>query len=86
MAKLTVADGTKIRMERERADLTVDELVELLREEEGIERHPDTLRNVELNHAPPGLKLFNAIARVLAKRTGVEREQLLADEVCEESA
>lgn len=86
MAKLTVADGTKIRRERERADLTVDELVDLLRKEEGIERHPDTLRNVELGYASPGLKLFNAIARVLARRTGITREALLADEPAEEIA
>lgn len=69
------ADGTKIRAAREDANLTVDELVEVLETQEGITRHPDTIRNVELGHAQPGLKLFNAIAKVLH----VSRKSLYAD-------
>lgn len=76
-ANLTPAvDGAKIRKERERANLTIDGLVEALRDEEGLTRHPDTLRNVELGRQP-GLELFNAIARVLNRRTGVDRDELL---------
>ena len=74
------ADGDKIRRERERADLTINGLAEALRTEEGIARHPDTLRNIELGRQP-GLELFNAIARVLARRTGVNRSALLVAEV-----
>lgn len=70
------ADGTKIRRAREQADLTVDEMVAALKEREGIERHPDTIRNIELGHNRAGLKVLNAIARVL----DVPREELLADE------
>ena len=77
MAKLTlVADGRKMRLAREEADLTVDELVDLLRIRENIDRHPDTIRNVELGYAQPGLELFNAYARIV----GVPRRKLLADE------
>lgn len=77
--QLTRADGKKIRARREAADLTVDELVAKLAKREKIQRHPDTIRNVELGHAQPGFKLLNAIARVL----GVPREDLLADDQSE---
>jgi transcriptional regulator with XRE-family HTH domain len=76
-ALTTQVDGQKIRLARERADLTVDELVAELRKE-GVIRHPDTIRNVELGYSQPGMKLFNAIVRVL-NRFGAEREDLLAD-------
>lgn len=72
----TRADGPKIRKLRMDADLTVDELVEILAKREGLIRHPDTIRNAELGHKEPGFKLLNAIARVL----GVPREELLADD------
>ncbi|MFG1963182.1 helix-turn-helix domain-containing protein [Nonomuraea sp. NPDC049028] len=77
--QLTRADGKKIRARREAADLTVDELVAKLAKREKMQRHPDTIRNVELGHAQPGFKLLNAIARVL----GVPREDLLADDDAE---
>ncbi|MFF0864229.1 helix-turn-helix domain-containing protein [Nonomuraea sp. NPDC003560] len=72
MAQLTQADGTKIRRERERQELTVDELVAKLREQEGIQRHPDYIRNIELGYKQPSVRLLGGIARVL----GVPREQL----------
>lgn len=77
--QLTRADGKKIRARREAVDLTVDELVAKLAKREKIQRHPDTIRNVELGHSQPGFKLLNAIARVL----GVPREALLADDQSE---
>ena len=82
MAKLTLtADGRKMRLAREAADLTVDDLVERLRSE-GIERHPDTIRNIELGHQQPGMQIFNAYARIV----GVRRLDLAADEPTAESA
>lgn len=75
MAQMTRADGGKIRRLRETADLTVDELVARLAADEGMSRHPDHIRNVELGYTQPGFKLLNAISRVL----NVPREQLLAD-------
>lgn len=76
MAKLTpTADGHKMRLARENADLTVDQLVERLRLEEAIERHPDTIRNIERGNKQPGLEVFNAYARIV----GVPRAALLAD-------
>lgn len=76
------ADGQKIRALREAADLTVDELVEALAQREGIRRHPDTIRNFELGHKQPGLKVLNAIARVF----GVDRDELLVAEQPKASA
>lgn len=74
--QVTKADGRKIRALREAADLTVDELVEVLAQRENLRRHPDTIRNFELGYKQPGFKLLNAIARVL----NVPREELLADD------
>jgi transcriptional regulator with XRE-family HTH domain len=73
--QVTRADGKKIRARREAADLTVDELVQLLETRENMRRHPDTIRNFELGYTQPGFKLLNAIARIL----DVPREELLAD-------
>lgn len=74
MARLTPAvDGHKMRLAREAADLTIPQLVDRLRSDEGIERHPDTIRNVELGYARPSLELFNAYCRVV----GADREDLL---------
>lgn len=76
MAKLSsTADGRKMRLAREAADLTVDQLVERLRKE-GVERNPNTIRNFELGYQQPGLEVFNAYARIV----GVDRADLLADE------
>lgn len=74
--QVTKADGRKIRALREAADLTVDELVEVLAERENMQRHPDTIRNFELGYKQPGFKLLNAIARVL----DVPREDLLVED------
>lgn len=74
--QVTKADGRKIRALREAADLTVDELVKALADREGLNRHPDTIRNFELGYTQPGFKLLNAIARIL----NVPRERLLADD------
>lgn len=76
MGQITRADGTKMRLAREAADLTVDELVDELRKREGIKRHPDTIRNAELGHSQPSVKLLHAFARVVDKPF----EALLADE------
>ncbi|MFI6496819.1 helix-turn-helix domain-containing protein [Nonomuraea typhae] len=76
MAQLTQADGTKIRRERERQELSVDELVARLAELENVHRHPDYIRNIELGHKQPSVKLLGSIARVL----GVPREDLEGDE------
>ncbi|WP_395109843.1 helix-turn-helix domain-containing protein [Actinomadura sp. SCN-SB] len=76
MAKLSLtADGRKMRLAREAADLTVDQLVERLRKE-GVDRHPDHIRNCELGYQQPGLELFNAYARAV----GVDRLTLIADD------
>ena len=76
MAKLTLtADGRKMRLARLEAGLNVGQLVERLREE-GIERHPDSIRNIELGHHQPGLDVLDAYARIV----GVDRSALLADE------
>lgn len=74
MAQITRADGAKIRAAREEADLTVDELVDALRKR-GLDRHPDTIRNIELGHQIAGFKLVNAIARICGK----PRKDLLVD-------
>ncbi|MER7213531.1 MULTISPECIES: helix-turn-helix domain-containing protein [Streptosporangium] len=76
MAQLTQADGLKIRRERERQELTVDELVARLAAEEDIRRHPDYIRNIELGYKQPSPRLLGSIARVL----GVERDTLLGPE------
>jgi transcriptional regulator with XRE-family HTH domain len=73
--QVTQSDGLKIRTLREARDLTVDELVAALKEREGLKRHPDTIRNIELGHSRAGFKLLNAIARVL----DVPREEIMAN-------
>ncbi|MFI7448175.1 helix-turn-helix domain-containing protein [Nonomuraea sp. NPDC049714] len=70
MAQLTQADGTKIRRERERQELTVDELVAKLLDQEGVQRHPDYIRNIELGHKQPSVQLLGSIARVLGVPRG----------------
>jgi len=79
MARLILtADGSRMRRARETAGLTVGQLVERLREE-GIDRHPDSIRNVELGHQQPGLEVLDAYARIV----GVNRADLLADDAKE---
>jgi DNA-binding XRE family transcriptional regulator len=76
MAKLILnADGPEMRLARERAGLTVGQLVERLAQQ-GVERHPDTIRNCELGNYQPSLEVLDAYARVV----GVERVALLKDE------
>jgi transcriptional regulator with XRE-family HTH domain len=69
-------DGQKIRRLRQRADLSVDEMVERLKAE-GVDRHPDSIRKGETGKAGLGFKVVNAIARVL----GVDSDELWLDEV-----
>lgn len=45
--------------------MTVAELVEKVRED-GIDVHPDHIRNIELGHKQPSPKLAGAISRALA--------------------
>jgi transcriptional regulator with XRE-family HTH domain len=68
-------DGPKIRRLRQRADLSVDEMVERLKAE-GVDRHPDSIRKGETGKAGLGFKVVNAIARVL----GVDSDELWLDE------
>lgn len=71
-----LVDGDEIRRLRvEIRDLTMDQFLTALRLE-GVERHEDTIRNIELGHTQPGDRLLNAIARVL----DVRRDTLLLRE------
>lgn len=67
-------NGTALRIIRERSEMTVGQLVEAVREE-GIDVHPDHLRNIELGYKQPSPKLLAAIARALR----VPKVALLAD-------
>lgn len=79
MAKLTLtADGRKMRLARLEAGLNVGQLVERLADE-GIERHPDSIRNIELGHQQPGLEVLDTYARIV----GVDRDALLVEDVDE---
>lgn len=66
-------NGRKIRALRRAAKITTNELVEILDAREGVKRHPDTIRNIELGHAQPSGELLQAIAKVL----GVQPDDLL---------
>lgn len=57
-------NGPAARVIRERSEMTVAELVEAIREE-GIDVHPDHIRNIELGHKQPSPKLLGAMARAL---------------------
>lgn len=57
-------NGPAIRVIRERTEMTIAELVEAIRED-GIDVHPDHIRNIELGHKQPSPKLLGAIARGL---------------------
>lgn len=57
-------NGVTLRVIRERSEMSVSELVEAIREE-GIDVHPDHIRNIELGHKQPSPKLLAAIARGL---------------------
>lgn len=58
-------NGPAIRALRERSELTVRELCELLNEQEGVTVHPNHIRNVETNARGASPQLIGAIARVL---------------------
>lgn len=60
----TRINGQALRIIRERSGVTVADLVEAVREE-GLDVHPDHLRNIELGHKQPSPKLLTAIARGL---------------------
>lgn len=64
-----VFNGPLARELREERNLTVDELADQ------IGWHPDTLRNVELGHKQPSLKLSHAWARALE----IPRAELMTD-------
>lgn len=61
----TPVNGTAIRIIRERSEITIAELVQLIRQDDAIDVHPDHLRNIELGHKQPSPKLLGAIARAL---------------------
>ncbi|MEV1201688.1 helix-turn-helix domain-containing protein [Microbispora rosea] len=75
MAQLTKVDGRKLRQRREELELSVDDVVQALAKREKRSIHPDHLRNIELGHKQPGVKLFGALCRVLSSN----REAFLAD-------
>lgn len=64
--------GPAARVIRERSEMTVAELVEKIRED-GIDVHPDHIRNIELDYKQPSPKLAGAWARAL----GVAKHVLL---------
>ncbi|MEV4458502.1 hypothetical protein [Microbispora sp. NPDC049633] len=75
MAQLTKVDGRKLRRRREELELTVNDVVQALAEREKRTIHPDHLRNIELGHKQPGVKLVGALCRVLSSN----RSEFLAD-------
>ena len=75
MAQLTKVDGRKLRLRREVLELTVNDVVSLLATREKRTIHPDHLRNIELGHKQPGVKLLGALCRVLSSN----RSSFLAD-------
>lgn len=58
-------NGPAARVIRERSEMSIAELVEKVREE-GIDVHPDHIRNIELGYKQPSPKLAGAMARALA--------------------
>lgn len=72
-----IFNGGKARQLRENKGLEVAELVELIgpNPRTGRPWHADTIRNVELGHHQPSLKLSHAWAQAL----GVDRSELLMD-------
>lgn len=64
MAGTTRINGPALRVIRERSGLSVADLVNAVREQ-GIDVHPDHIRNIELGHKQPSPKLFDAIAAAL---------------------
>lgn len=58
-------NGPAMRAIRKRSELTVRELCDLLKKQEGITVHPNHIRNVETNARGAGDQLIGGIARVL---------------------
>ncbi|MEU4410663.1 helix-turn-helix transcriptional regulator [Streptosporangium sp. NPDC023963] len=58
-------NGPAMRAIRKRSELSVRELCDLLREREGVEVHPNHIRNLETNARGASPQLIGAIARVL---------------------
>lgn len=54
-----------MRIIRERSELSIADVVLSVRDEDGIDVHPDHLRNIELGYKQPSPKLLAAIARAL---------------------
>lgn len=61
----TEQNGPAIRALRKRSELTVRQLCDLLQEQEGIEVHPNHIRNVETGARGASDQLIGGIARVL---------------------
>lgn len=57
-------NGAAMRIIRERSELSVADVVDAVRED-GIDVHPDHIRNIELGYKQPSPKLLAAIARAL---------------------
>lgn len=75
MAGRKIFNGGKARDLREEKNITVRELAELIEEHSDSAWSQDTIRNVELGHKQPGLKLGHAWANAL----DVDRSELLMD-------
>lgn len=58
-------NGPAMRAIRERSELTVREVCDLLKQQEGLTVHPNTIRNVETNAKGASPQLIGGIARVL---------------------
>jgi len=57
-------DGSALRVIRERSELSIADVVEAIREQ-GIDVHPDHLRNIELGYRQASPKLLGALAGAL---------------------
>jgi len=62
---MSKVNGAAMRVIRERSGMTVDDLVQRLAQL-GLRAHPDTIRNIELGHRQPSVKLLAGIAEALA--------------------
>jgi transcriptional regulator with XRE-family HTH domain len=60
-----IQNGPAIRAIRERSELTVRQVCDLIREHDGIDVHPNHIRNVETNARGASPQLIGAIARAL---------------------
>lgn len=58
-------NGPAMRAIRERSELTVRQMCDLLQQQEGLTVHPNTVRNVETNAKGASPQLIGAVARVL---------------------